>query len=154
MTGYDGFKRITGTKIHVAVEQNGLPISTVISPANEHDSAKFVDVTESISDFTDNSMTNQIVSVYADRGYGAKYIGNYPRNSNITCYIPYKGNSKFILQNNSYNNYSKTRSVAERFFAQLKNGFHGTRIRYERRSENYLAFVYLASIMMYWRVLG
>ena len=29
--GYDGFKRITGTKIHVAVNCNSLPISIVIS---------------------------------------------------------------------------------------------------------------------------
>jgi len=42
--GYDGFKRITGTKIHVAVEQNGFPISIVYSSANIHDSTKFVDV--------------------------------------------------------------------------------------------------------------
>jgi len=36
----------------------------------------------------------------------------------------------------------------------LKNGFHRTRIGYERIAENYLAFVNIASIMMYWRVLG
>ena len=52
------------------------------------------------------------------------------------------------------NSYNKTRFVVERFFAWLKNGFHRTRIRYERIAENYLAFVNIASIMMYWRVLG
>lgn len=29
--GYNGFNRISGTKIHVAVEQNGLPVSVVMS---------------------------------------------------------------------------------------------------------------------------
>jgi len=60
--GYDGFKRITGTKIHVAVEQNGFPISIVMSSANQHDSTKFVDVIESISDFVADDCTKQIVS--------------------------------------------------------------------------------------------
>jgi len=59
-----------------------------------------------------------------------------------------------LFYKTSYNNYNKTRFVVERFFAWLKNGFHRTRIRYERIADNYLGFVYLASIMMYWRILG
>ncbi len=50
----DGFKKITDTKIHVAVEQNGLPISIVMGSANIHDSTKLVDVIENISDFVDD----------------------------------------------------------------------------------------------------
>ena len=69
VTGYDGFKRILGTKIHVAVEQNGLPVSIVTSSANEHDSTKLIGVVENISEFADDSMTEQIVTVYADKGY-------------------------------------------------------------------------------------
>jgi transposase len=130
----------------------------MMSPANIHDSIKFIDVIENISDFLDDDSIKQIVSVYADKGYDAKYIRNYLRNNGINCCIPYKKNSKFILQNNiqnnGYNNYNKTRFVVERFFAWLKNGFHRTRIRYEKNCDNYLGFVYLASIMMYWRVLG
>jgi hypothetical protein len=30
LRGYDGFKRTTGAKIHVAVESNGLPVSMQI----------------------------------------------------------------------------------------------------------------------------
>ena len=113
---------------------------------------------ESISDFLDDSMMKEIVSVYADKGYDAKYIRNYLRCNGIGCCIPYKSNSKFILknntQNNSYKHYNRIRFVVERFFAWLKNGFHRTRIRYEKIAENYLSFVYLASIVTYWRVLG
>lgn len=129
-----------------------------MSPANIHDSTKLIDVMENISDFVDDDIIKKIVSVYADKGYDAKYIRNYLRNNGINCCIPYKKNSKIILQNNiqnnGYNNYNKTRFVVERFFAWLKNGFHRTRIRYEKRCDNYLGFVYLACIMMYWRVLG
>lgn len=109
---------------------------------------------ENISEYLDEQMIEEIVSVYADKGYDAKYIRMYLRNNGINCCIPYKNNSKFILQNNIQNSYNKTRFVVERFFGWLKNGFHRTRIRYEKRCDNYLGFVYLASIMMYWRVLG
>jgi len=101
MIGYDRFKQITGTKLHVAVEQNGLPISIVMSPANIHDSTKFIDVMENISDFVDDDLLKEIISVYADKGYDAKYIRNYLRNNGISCCIPYKSNSKFIVPNNT-----------------------------------------------------
>ena len=124
------------------------------SPANEHDSTKFIDVIENISECLDEQMIQQIVSVYADKGYDARYIRKYLRNRGIACCIPYRTNSKSIMSNYAQNNYSKVRFVVERFFGWLKNGFHRTRIRYEKNCDNYLGFVYLASILMYWRVLG
>ena len=124
------------------------------SSANEHDSTKFIDVMENISEFVEDSMMDEIVTVYADKGYDAKYIRNYLRCNGMNCCIPYKKNSRFIVSENQNNIYNKTRFVVERFFAWLKNGFHRTRIRYEKKCDNYLGFVYLASIMMYWRVLG
>ena len=154
MTGYDGFKRILGTKIHVVTEQNGLPISIVCSGANEHDSTKLIDVLEHISDFLDKQMVSQIVTVYADKGYDAAYIRNYCGCCGVSCCIPYKKNSKYIVPENQQNIYNKTQFVVERFFAWLKCGFRRTAIRYEKNCDNYLGLVYLASIMMYWRVLG
>lgn len=109
---------------------------------------------ENISDFVDDEIMEKIVTVYADKGYDAKYIRNYLRCNGIDCCIPYKSNSKLMLKNNLQNNYNKTRFVVERFFAWLKNGFHRTRIRYERIAENYLAFLNIASFLMYWRILG
>ena len=58
---------------------------------------------KNISEYLDDSMIEEIVSVYADKGYDAKYIRMYLRNRNITCCIPYKNNSKFIFQNNMQN---------------------------------------------------
>ena len=151
---YDGFKRILGTKLHVAVEKTGLPVSIVCSPANVHDSTKFIDVLENISDFLDDDALAKTVSVYADKGYDAAYIRDYLKCHGIGYSIPYKKNSKSITPKNRKNNYNKTRYVVERFFAWLKCGFRRTAIRYERNCENYLGLVYLASIIMYWRVIG
>ena len=63
--------------MHVAVESNGLPVSIVTSPANEHDSTRFIDVMKSISDFLDDKSIQQIISVYADKGYDNTSIRNY-----------------------------------------------------------------------------
>ena len=108
MIGYDGFKRITGTKIHVA-EQNGLPISIVISSANEHDSTRLIDVVENISDHLDDDAIEQIVSVYADKGYDSKTIREYLKSRNIADYIPYRNYKTKTNQTENQGNYNKTR---------------------------------------------
>ena len=74
------------------MESNGLPISIRTSPANQHDSTKFIDVLENISDFLNDDLIHAIVSAYADKGYDAAYIRNYLRCYGINCCIPYKKN--------------------------------------------------------------
>jgi len=122
-----------------------------MSSANQHDATRFVDVMESISDHLD---TKKIKSVYADKGYDSKIIREYLKSKNIVPCIPFRNFKTNNNQINNQNNYNKTRFVVERFFAWLKNGFHRIRIRYERKSENYLGWIHIASIMRYWRVLG
>ena len=93
-----------GTKIHVAVESNGLPISIRTSPANQHDSTKFIDVLENISDFLNDDLIHAIVSGIS-KGYDAAYIRNYLSNvMDINFCIPYKKNSKTVsvLSSNVY----------------------------------------------------
>ncbi len=123
-----------------------------MSPANIHDSTKFVDVMESISDFADDSMTERMVSVYADKGYDSKPIRSYARSRNIIPCIPFRKNSRTASDDAGKDSYNRTRFAVERFFAWLKNGFHRTRIRCERNAGNYLELVNIASFLMYCRV--
>ena len=37
MIGYDGHKRINGTKIHAVVTERSLPVSVTIGSAREHE---------------------------------------------------------------------------------------------------------------------
>lgn len=108
---------------------------------------------ENISDYLDDSMMNQIVSVYADKGYDSTSIRSYLKNRNINPCIPFRKNSNETTKNKSYKKYNKIRYVVERFFAWLKNGFRRTAIRYERVAENYLGLINIASFLMYCRVL-
>ncbi len=152
-TGYDGFRKILGTKIHVAVDGTGLPISIRASPANVHDSTKFIDVLENISELTGDDLIRQIISAYADKGYDAACIRDYLRSHGIDCCIPYKRNSRNVAQNRNQRHHGKAGFVVERFLAWLKCGLHRTAVRYERNCDDCLGFVYLACVMMYWRVL-
>jgi len=76
------------------------------------------------------------------------------KNRNIADYIPHRNYKTKRNGLTISKHYNKTRFAVERFFAWLKNGFHRTKILYERIADNYLAFLNIASIMVYWRVLG
>ena len=93
--------------MHVAVEQNGLPVSIVTSPANEHDSTRFIDVMKSISDFLDDKSIQQIISVYADKGYDNTSLRNYLKNKNIVPCIPKRNFKKNDNEKYNYKNYNK-----------------------------------------------
>ncbi len=136
------------------MESNGLSRSIGTSPANKHGSVKLIDVLEDISELADDDLGRAIVSACVGKGYDAKYIRDYLRCHGTDCRIPYKRNSKKIAQNKNQKHHGKTGFVVERFFAWPKCGFHRTAVRYEKNCENYLGFVYLACVMMYWRVLG
>ena len=108
---------------------------------------------ENISEFTDDNIIEEIMAaVYADKGYDSAVIRNYLKNRNMIACIPFRKNRK-SSKAKSYKKYNSIRYVVERFFGWLKNGFHRTRIRYEKKCENYLAFVNLVSFLMYYRVL-
>jgi transposase len=88
VTGHDGFKKISGTKIHVAVDCNSLPVSVIISPANEHDSTKFADVMKKVNVCLNSSMTCHIKEAYADKAYDSKSIRQYLGKRKIRDVIP------------------------------------------------------------------
>ena len=85
----------------------------MISPGNEHDSTKFVDIVENISDFLDDESLKEIISVYADNGYDSTSIRGYLKNKNITPCIPKRNFKKNNNEKYSYKNYNKVRFVVE-----------------------------------------
>ena len=96
------------------MESNVLPVSIMIGSTNQHDSTKLIDVMENIHQHLDDDAIEQIVSVYADKGYDAKYIQEYLRNRNIADCIPKRN---FKSNKTRHAKYNKTRYVVERFFA-------------------------------------
>ena len=44
MIGYDGHKKVKGSKVHAAVTSDALPLSISVGRANEHDSRKLISI--------------------------------------------------------------------------------------------------------------
>ena len=88
------------------MDSNGLPVSIVLSSANEHDSSRFIDVMKNLDRCLDDDSIEQIVSAYADKGYDAKYIREYLKSRNIKDCIPYRN---FKTRSKTNKNYNKTR---------------------------------------------
>ncbi len=105
MIRYDGFKRTAGTKIHVAADGGGLPISIRTSFANIHDSTKFIDVMENISECLDGFMMEEIVAACAEKVYDSMTIKNYLRDRSIIPCIPKRNFKKTNKKKYSYKNY-------------------------------------------------
>ena len=145
---------IPGARIHVAAGQRGLLVSIVRSPANEHDSTRFIDTMENISEFACDELIQQITTVHADKVMVEACIRHYLRGDGIGCRIPYKKNSKSVVPGNRQDICNKARFAVEGFLAWLRCGCRRTATRYERSCENCLGSVYLTCIMTYWRVLG
>ena len=89
------------------MDENSLPISIIIHPANQHDSAKLVDVIQNLDDILDSDMILQIKKVYADKGYDAKHIRDYLAKRNVLSMIPKRSYKTKCNSTGNYKNYNK-----------------------------------------------
>jgi transposase len=126
------------TKIHAIVDGLGNPIHIHLSAGNLHDS------TEAISALSDIPLDGSVV--LADKAYGAKAIRDYITEKGASYCIPPKSNEKFPWECDWY--LYKERHLVECFFLRLKN-FRGVATRFCKLASRFLAFVYLASIMIW-----
>lgn len=156
--GYDGHKKIKGSKISGLSDKNGLPLVIFISAANIHDSKLYLPTLEGLRiklpvgrPITCPDMIN------ADAAYDSKDIREYNRSRGIKTNIPVnKRNRKhpkrgrpIKIDKDAY----KNRSVIERFFSWIES-YKKVIPRYERLEPSYAGVVTVACIMMIWRVLG
>jgi len=154
MVGYDGNKKVFGSKIHVAVNEESLPLSIVIGPANEHDSRKFIPVMQNISIKTYARPRSRPEEVYADKAYDSFFVRTYLSLHKIKARVAIISGKKkpgrpVIIDEGKY---KRNRSCVERFFAWLKGGFRRLSIRYERLAETFTGFLHIAAFVIHWRV--
>ncbi|MDT7877836.1 MAG: transposase [Candidatus Caldarchaeales archaeon] len=123
MVGYDGFKHRKGTKIHVCVDRDSMPLSIAIGPGNEHDSKKLLELVEGLD--------GKPGQLYADAAYDTESIRRGLESMDIEPNIPV--NPRNGRKPRPYNTelYRRMGSAVERFFGWLKS-FRRITIRYER----------------------
>ena len=142
--GFDGHKKTKGSKIHVAVTPQCLPIAIDLGSGNEHESRKLIPLLNDIQIKNKNGRPkSRPERIWADTKYHTFLVLTYLYNRRIRAQIKQRRNTKpkqgrphvFL-----YRDYRRVRSSVERFFGWLKS-FRRIQTRYERLALTYLGFV-------------
>ncbi|MER5563287.1 IS5 family transposase [Streptomyces sp. NPDC002506] len=134
-----------GSKIHLIVDRNGLPISIGISAANDHDSQALTPLMRGIPPIRSRfgPPRRRPAKFHGDKGYDYDHLRNWLRRRQIAPRIARRGIE-------ASDRLGRHRWVVERTMSWL-NGCRRLHRRYERKPEHFLAFVCIASTLICYR---
>jgi transposase len=137
-----------GTKIHVRCEGRGKPVTFVLTPGQQHEATVFEQLMEqgAIKRAGRGRPRRVPGRIVGDKGYSFNTIRQYLRRKGINYTIPRKSNQ---TRTGSFDKaIYRERNRVERLINRLK---HNRRIatRYEKRAENYRAFLTVAAILLW-----
>ena len=127
------------TKIHAVVDADGLPIALKLSPGQAHDGRSAEGMLESLE-------AGDIL--LADRGYDSDALRDQMAARGAWANIKPMPNRKNVPAFSAF--LYRYRNLVERFFNRLKH-FRAVATRYDKRDDNFLASVQLASIRIWLR---
>jgi transposase len=140
-------RRKLGTKQHLLVDGNGVPLTIRVTGANRHDVKEIIPLVVNIPAIggKPGHPVQKPKALQADRAYHDKWVD---------ALLKWLGIEPKIAKRNTPHGsgLGKTRWVVERTIAWLK-GFRRLRIRFDRRPEIYHAWNTLAAAAICWRVL-
>lgn len=136
-SGYDGYKRRKGSKVHVAVDTLGHLLALRVSAANEQDRAQVGELAEAIQDVTGQSVR----LAYVDQGYTGETPAEAAAEHGIQLQVVKLPEARrgFVLL--------PRRWVVERSFAWLSR-FRRLGRDYERLASTFSGFHWLAFISL------
>ena len=127
------------TKIHAVVDADGLPIALKLTPGQAHDG-------RSAEGLLDSMEAGDIL--LADRGYDSDALRDQMAARGAWANIKPMPNRKNVPAFSPF--LYRYRNLVERFFNRLKH-FRAVATRYDKRDDNFLASVQLASIRIWLR---
>ncbi|EFL14709.1 LOW QUALITY PROTEIN: transposase, partial [Streptomyces sp. C] len=149
------------TKVHLAVDGRGLPLSIVLTPGNVNDATAFAQVLDGIRvprAETGRPRTTP-TRVLGDKAYSSRAIRHLLRRRGIVVTIPERrdqvanrrrrgrlGGRPPAFDKEVY----RDRNVVERCFARLKQ-FRAIATRFDKLADRYRAGVVLASLILWLR---
>ncbi|MFJ5220474.1 IS5 family transposase [Streptomyces sp. NPDC088354] len=149
------------TKVHLAVDGCGLPLSVVLTAGNAHDSTAFIAVMDDIRipPAGRGRPRTRPARVVADKAYSSRAIRAWCRRHGIAMTIPERadqvanrlrrgsrGGRPPAFDADAY----KGRNVVERCFNRLKQ-FRAVATRFDKLASRYRAGLHLASIILWLR---
>jgi transposase len=136
------------TKIHLRCDGNGRPVTFLLTVGERHEAVVFEALMEQGAVAGEGCGRPRLrpKRVVGDKGYSSSRIRSYLRRRGIRYSIPHKENEKHRGKFDKA--LYRQRNRVERCFNRLKQ-FRRIATRYEKKAENYLAMLTLASVMMW-----
>ena len=136
-----------GSKHHILVDANGVPVSVTLTGANRNDVTQLLPLVDAIAPIrgTRGRPLRKPKVIYADRGYDSESHRERLRDRGIKPVI-----AKRRTEHGS--GLGKFRWVVERTHSWLHN-FRRLRIRFDRRADIHEAFLRLACSLVCWNTL-
>jgi transposase len=134
----------SGTKRHVVVDRQGIPLAVTMSAANVHDSRMMLATVDAIEPVKGRRgrPRKRHAKLHADKAYDSKPLRDELRKWSITRRIARRGIE-------SSERLGRHRWVVERTLSWL-NRYRRLRIRYERRADMHLAFLHIGCALICW----
>ena len=136
-----------GTKRHLLTEGHGLPIGLVVTGANRHDKTQVEAVLDSMPLPAPVPNPEHPQHFCADKGYDYDDVRSVIRFWGYTEHIKSRGQEAEALQ---LPGFRARRWVCERTHSWM-NRFRRILIRWEKKIENYIAFLHLTCANIVWR---
>ena len=127
------------TKIHALVDAEGLPIALKLTEGQAHDG-------RSADDMLEQMRAGQIL--LADRAYDSDRLRQALAKRGAWANVKPMPNRTNVPAFSAY--LYRQRNLVERFFNKLKH-FRGVATRFDKRADNYLAGVKIASVRIWMR---
>ena len=139
-----------GTKRHMLTDQNGIPLSVVITAANVHDMKSAISVLDSIVVNRPSSKINkEKPNLCLDKGYDFQEINDSVIKKGYLLHIQHRGEEQSITKGGNYH-IKRRRWVIERTNS-WHNRFRKLLVGYEKKLENYFALVCLGCCIIIYR---
>ena len=146
-----------GTKIHLATDGTGLPLSFYLSGGQAHESQYAQALLNRVGVIRRSGcLKSRPKAVLADKGYSGKTLRTHLKMKGIKAVIPFKSNEKASQDRRRKLDIRlyKKRNVVERCFAQLKEN-RRIATRSEKTARNYLSMLKLGAVRLFLkRLLG
>lgn len=124
-----------GTKIHAIVNGLGLPVKLTLTPGQAADVTEGKSLIQGL----------QLEEVIGDKGYDSKKLVATVEGQGGSAVIPSRKNA-ISPREIDWDRY-KDRNLVERFWSKVKQ-YRRVATRFEKKAQNFLAFVHIASIMI------
>jgi putative transposase len=137
----------TGTKRHLMTEGKGIPISLVVTGANVHDATQVEAMLDNLAVLVPLPTEEEERHFCADKAYDSARIRRTIALQGFKDHILSRGDEKKTLKTPGYR---ARRWVNERTHSWM-NRFRRIIIRWDKKTENYQAFLHLACALIVWR---